>query len=615
MSVSKIDSELLNDTLAKLAKALTENIFVDAEKAKVELKDVSTKGDWKSLKETVGAFLNTDGGYIICGVRERDKQYSFPGFNRDNENNITELRNGIFENDNGTKVDLTNNIFFDYFDLLDKEVAVIAVKALTEDKKYVKLNGRFLERVLTEDKEIPQAKLNIHREYKVELEYAKEITPVDSASISDLSLDKINRFVDLLNREISQETFKSSLVKAKPFLTNQHFLKGEHVTTLGMLVCGKLPFHFLENRVEVDCYYDTSSDIGKDKKMFRDDVISLMEDTFKYVWGHIKVARVIKDGGQRVPEYPEKLIREIINNALAHRDYTINSFITVTVEPEQYLEVKNPGRFKEKMLVKVPKDSIYRVIPGIPESKNPKLAGVLKVFDKIESQGRGMASLVNAALENLIDLPYYELKDDTIILRIPTGKLLDEEMTWLLDSYSTYFYSKIGAELNEEQKIVLAYYFKSERQNRRSRFTIALSESNNHFDAIDKLKSSGLIVEHPAGRDFAPVYVLEDELLQTDFRNQVAEIIGDGFRKYNETAKVILNILYRHSKFNNKSLKPVNIIPEAYFQENGKAIDPTKYDSYGRKIRKMTKELSEAKMGSILLRNEEGAYSFNFPKK
>ena len=59
-------------------------------------------------------------------------------------------------------------------------------------------------------------------------------------------------------------------------------------------------FHFLGSRVEVNCYYDTSIDIGKDKKMFRNDVINLMEDTFRYIWGHIKINRTIREGGKTV---------------------------------------------------------------------------------------------------------------------------------------------------------------------------------------------------------------------------------------------------------------------------------------------------------------------------
>jgi predicted HTH transcriptional regulator len=73
-----------------------------------------------------------------------------------------------------------------------------------------------------------------------------------------------------------------------------------------------------------------------------------MEETFRYIWGISKLIELfVKEESE--PEYPEKLIRETINNALAHRDYTMDNFVTVTVEPNRYIEIKNPGSFKEKL--------------------------------------------------------------------------------------------------------------------------------------------------------------------------------------------------------------------------------------------------------------------------
>jgi ATP-dependent DNA helicase RecG len=320
---------------------------------------------------------------------------------------LRELHSKFFKDDREVLIDTSDLISFEYYPLFDKEVAVIAVYPLTDDLKYVQFDGEYYERILTQDCKIPAAKLQRHREYKAELEYAKELMPVEGASIHDFDLNKVNAYVDLRNKEVRNEVLKASLAKAKPFLVNQHFLRDDKVTTLGMLVCGTDPYHFLGARAEVNAYFDTGSEIGRDKKLFRNDVITLMEESFRFVWGHIRIGRTVAEGGTSVPEYPEKLVREVINNALAHRDYTIDGFVSLTVEPAKYLEVWNPGSFKEKMkLVHTETDiPVRRLIHGIPESKNPKLAGVLKVFDKLEGQSRGMSSLINATLDNLTDLP------------------------------------------------------------------------------------------------------------------------------------------------------------------------------------------------------------------
>jgi ATP-dependent DNA helicase RecG len=361
------------------------------------------------------------------------------------------------------------------------------------------------------------------------------------------------------------------------------------------------------------CHYDTATNISKDKKIFRNDVISLIDDTNRYVWGHIKIARTVKDGGSAEPEYPEVMIREVINNAIAHRDYTINNFITVTIEPNKYLEIKNPGSFKEQMIVLHPQHEIpvRRIVPGIHESKNPKLASVLRIFDKIESQGRGMASLINFAIENAVDLPYYEIKDNTINLKIPSGKLVDAEIETWLNGYKKYITHRLKKELSTQHIQVLAYLYKSEKLNSKRLFTILLSEANNHYDVIEDLKKSNLIYEHPMSTEYTPIYIVDRVLAQTGFEKEIAAIVGDSYRSFGAEAKKILDIIFRYTKYNNEALKPVDITPEVYSSiYTGKTIDPKKYESLGRKVRKLCSELCNKE--GLLLQNDKKEYSFNF---
>jgi predicted HTH transcriptional regulator len=609
----EIKSEFIQKNLERIKHALESEEFIDLEQAKIELKDLSTGTNWHSLKQSICAFLNTEGGIVFCGIRERNKKYHLTGFDRKNEGNVLKLQNESFKDDRGLVLDLSDYIYFDYTPLGDKEILYIAVYPLPDDQKYVSFDGVYYERKLTGDKEIPISKIQQQKEYKLELEYAKEIALIDGASLADLDLNKINRYVDLLNREIRKESFKTSLEEAKPFLARQHFLRDGQVSTLGLLVCGEEPEHFLGERCEVNCYYDPQSQIAKDKKIFRNDVISLMDDAFRYIWHHILVGRSVQQGGRTEPEYPETLIREAINNALAHRDYTINRFITISIQPGHSVEISNPGAFKAtmKLVHREGEIPVYRLIPGIPESKNPKLASVLKVFDKIESQGRGMAYLVNAALENLVDLPYYEIKEQSIKLVIRTGQLVDESIEDWLKGFGYYIQQHLKTPLNKEQQALLAYFYKAEQLDAKRYFTILLSESNNHFDALQALKKAGLILEHPASTELTPVYVLDRTLSKTNFQEELAKLIGWEYLQ-NELSNLLLNILYRFSKYNNQGLKPAELTPQIYRHLHGKIIEAKRYETLGRKVRALCSQLQEA---GILFKENNNAYSINFQYK
>ena len=159
-----------------------------------------------------------------------------------------------------------------------------------------------------------------------------------------------------------------------------------------------------------------------------------------------------------------------------------------------------------------------------------------------------MASLVNAAIKNKIDLPFYEIKDEMISLKIPAGKLVDESIDTWINGFERYLELKIKNKLPYEHKAMLAYFYKSELLNRRRFFTILLSESNNHFNIIDELRRNGVLIKHTASTEQTPIYVLDRDLLKTDFRDELTELIGVRFIGFDQAIKDILNITYLFSK-------------------------------------------------------------------
>ena len=596
-------NDILNDKLNQISKSIDTGVFVNVEDGIIELKDTS-KGVGTSLKESVCAFLNTKGGYVICGIWESDDstEYRVHGFDKKKENELIDLRTKEFKTYEDILPDLSDYIDFGYHEFRGKTLAIIYVRPVSEDLKFLRYYSKAYERVLARDKVISKAKELAQQEYKQELEYSKEINPIEKATIEDLDVDKINTFIIKINETVRKESPKKDIEEAKPFLIRRHCIKDGQITLLGMLLFGKDPTVFLENRAEVDCFFGDDSSIGRDKHDFQDDVLTLMTDSFRFIWGHIKVGRTATNGGQSEPEYPERLIREVINNALAHRDYKINKFITVRVRPNQHLEIKNPGSFKAKMLINDSSSNIQvkRVIPGIPETKNPKLASILKAFDKIESQGIGMATLVGICLDNLIDVPYYEIETTAqmIGLIIPSGKLIDDGVDFWFRSFEKYISDKLEGELTTEHKKVLAYFYKSEKLNERRKYTILLSKSNNHFEVIHALQKAKLIFEHEASREDAPVYVLDRELLQTDFSKDLALLFAKAYQVQKELLKIeynsldavqkrVLNIVYRNSRYNQEAMKPTQITPEVYLTEHGKTINPKTYESLGRRVRKI----------------------------
>ena len=138
-----------------------------------------------------------------------------------------------------------------------------------------------------------------------------------------------------------------------------------------------------------------------------------------------------------------------------------------------------------------------------------------------------MATLVNLCLQDEIDIPYYRHFSEEVCLYLNAGKLLDERMERLFQSFDGYLESRLeGSPLNREQKLVLSYLIKSERANERLCYTILLTPDNNHFEVLLGLERAKLIDKHPASTANYPVYIADRVLLAQEYLTEFRLMFG-----------------------------------------------------------------------------------------
>ena len=125
----------------------------------------------------------------------------------------------------------------------------------------------------------------------------------------------------------------------------------------------------------------------------------------------------IDDGLFRLglPLYSEIAVRELIANALVHRDYSINGQVRVAVEGSQALSVSNPGGFPDGI-------TIHNLLTAPPHARNPLIADAFKRAGLVERTGRG----VNRAYRNQLALgrprPDYSRSTQAWVeARLPAG--------------------------------------------------------------------------------------------------------------------------------------------------------------------------------------------------
>ena len=218
----------------------------------------------------------------------------------------------------------------------------------------------------------------------------------------------------------------------------------------------------------------------------------------------------------------------------------------------------------------------------------------MKTYDRWDGLVIGMASLTNACLENQINVPYYILRPDNVSLFIPKGKVLDDTAEMWLNSFDGYIRQKNNNQiLSEEERIVLTYFYKSERLNREEKFTVLLTPDNNHFTVIADLENKGLIFRAETAQSIYPIFLIDRQLIQTDFTNELRDFFGPAYDGLGLGYQEVLNTVWLFNKFGSKDKQvSANLIGEYLFlKKHGGILDARIYDDYRRKIRNIVNRL------------------------
>ncbi len=601
--------DYVDQILSKLADLVRQRKFVELETDTLEIKPVPADGhQWKQIHQSVNAFLNTRGGIVILGVKEEQnpRLYTASGWKEQAENNLREFA-GKFTDRDGKPTDLTSCFPPKQIRELPGglgRVCIIYVDELPADQKFVFLNGTGYKRHLTGDVKLGESEIATQEEFKQEAKNARELQPVPGLTEANLDLAKLNQFIFQLNQPTPVETMKSDILQARPFLERRCFIRGESITVLGALVCAAYPGECLGFRSHLHGYVDVSSpadasDPGRpvvqDKQDFVDNVLQLMEAGLGYLQRNIQVGVSPRDAGVNLPQYPTALLRETVNNALAHRDYAIDRQVILSIKPGKHIAIQNPGTFRPQLLIQAPNHTIplYRILPEA-KPRNPKLADVLRVFRKWEGRGIGMATLVNMCLDNQMDIPFYRLLSDEVRLHVCAGRLLDERMERLFQSFDGHIESSLGGgALTLEQKLVLSYLIKSEWHNQKLGYTILLTADNNHFGAIAGLERARLISKHSDGKIHYPVYVADRVLVSHDYAAELRGIFGAAFDGLQPILRQLLGIVFRFGKYSKAKTVSAKQASYVLWYDQGDSGSIEQFDAHYRRVRRTFNKLEE----------------------
>ncbi len=358
-------------------------------------------------KEAI-AFANAEGGTIFFGIDDEGNAVGIQQNNTLEEKLMNILRNNCYPS---LKAE-ANWIEYEQKKILQFDIPK------GRFKPYSTKDGDFYIRVGSTKRKASKEELS--RLLQSSGYYHYDSTPVSHASINDLEKGKLSDYfndnykVDIYDRNEVPD-IETLLVNAK--ILND--LEGNRCPTVaGLLIFGKKPQDFLFQsgvvfaRIDGTDIYDNIID-SKQLSGRLPDIIEQCISLFKI---HNKKSSVFVEGKRKDrQEYLAKVLRELLVNAVCHRNYSISgSRIRVLMLNDRY-EIRSPGRLPNTI-------TIENVKTGASFLRNQLIFKFLNHYGYIENLGRGIPLSIRETIKHSGKAPELTEEGEEFVVRVYKGK-------------------------------------------------------------------------------------------------------------------------------------------------------------------------------------------------
>ena len=396
----------------------------------IEFKEARTNYSFNDIGKYFSALSNEANlrglqeAWLVFGISD-DKRYVGTEFRK--QGNLQSLKKEIV---NGTNERLT---FLEIYELIIEKCRVIVFQIPPAIRGIpTTWQGAAYAREHESICPLPMNKVDLIRS-QIGMDWSKEI--VEDATIEDLDERAIEKARELFSKRQSDrkkakevlESLSDIEVLNKAGIT----IKGK-ITRTALLLLGNREAKFFfdgfipritwtlynaDNSVKAYEHFDIPMLLAVDKVYSK-----IRNEKYRYIAGQ---QTLFPD---EVDQYEPELIKEIINNCIAHQDYRLRGKINVE-EFEDRLVFINEGAF-------IPESIEQALEPGYkpPYYRNVFLCNAMVNLYMIDTNSMGIPMMYQIQRDKCFPLPTYDLNTTNRVKVTVYGKILDKNYTQLLRS-------------------------------------------------------------------------------------------------------------------------------------------------------------------------------------
>ncbi|CAK8715377.1 ATP-dependent DNA helicase RecG [Candidatus Electrothrix laxa] len=371
-------------------------------------------GKYFSALSNEANLLGKEEGWLVFGVRDKDKSIVDTRF-RMNAADLHSLKKEIADK-------TTNRITFKEIYEVEAEQGRVILFQIPAAPPGIPVawEGHYYGRDGESLGALNMEEIERIRNQNREEDWSKKIC--DQAEIVDLSSTAIQKARELFAEKNPKLALEIEEWDDRTFLNKVKLCIRGKITRTAILLLGKPESeHFLEpGLARISWILKDRDNIERDYNHFSCPILLTAEEACAKIRN--LTYRYLARGSlfpQEVDSYDPYIIREALNNCIAHQDYSMGGKINVVEREDNQLIFSNMGSFIPKTI-----ENVIEADAPEPFYRNPFLAEAMVNLKMIDTIGSGIKRMFSIQCRKFFPLPEYSFNNNQVKV-VVTGKVLD----------------------------------------------------------------------------------------------------------------------------------------------------------------------------------------------
>jgi predicted HTH transcriptional regulator len=373
-----------------------------------EAKSAIPKSSW----ETVSAFANTTGGWLVFGIKQNDKKFEIQGIN-----NPEKIEQDFLTTLRGEKFNVFVPTQQQKYHIEGKTILAFYIPVSKKKPVYFNNQSNTFIRRGSSDQRATQEEIDaMFRDQSFGTKTSEQAPNTSVDDFDNRSLKQYRDYMSRFNPDVSYNRYDD-----EEFLRKLRIIDNEKCTYGGLLFLGKrdvIEKHFPDFRIDLFEIPGTSITDAKIRYTFRlDEYENLWEyyfECFKKLKPKVDVEfKLSSEGFGEELSSGLKAMRECLINLLMHADYFSPAHSRIRIFTN-HIEFYNPGGLPKPLEELKGKD--------ISLPRNPIISKLFRMVRLAENAGFGFDKIDTNWMEYNGTEPEYDIAFDSTIVKLYTSK-------------------------------------------------------------------------------------------------------------------------------------------------------------------------------------------------